>query len=206
MQISLSSRTRSTSSSISALLRQHAQANPSTFENLSSSLSDIPLSLRRSSGSETSFTVHSYPISNHVIGDQESVSFLGAIKTADLPYHKLEEISRPPTPDPYLCRLRHDNQICNHPQQDLRYHILPVDRINNYPQYFTITRNRELTRLTRIPTESKFEVTLKFIGSIASHFHIQLKSIIQLSLTLLLWLVYHSLALTNLHLTINGEL
>ena len=82
-------------------MRQQAQLDSSTSENHPSSLSDNPLSLRTSPGIETYFTVHSYPRSTHVNGDQVSVTSGKAINTADLAYHKLEENSRPPIPDLY---------------------------------------------------------------------------------------------------------
>ena len=84
IQTSSPSSTRSTPSSISAILRQHAQPNSSTSENLPSSLSDIPISLRPSSGMESSFTVHSYPRSTPLIGDQESVFSLSTSNSNDL--------------------------------------------------------------------------------------------------------------------------
>ena len=83
-----------------------------------------------------------------------------AIDTADPPYHTLEENSRSPTPDPYYFLLRLDNQISNHLRQDLRYHILPVNRISISPQYCTFTRNRNLTRSTHASTELKLDVTV----------------------------------------------
>ena len=134
-----SSSTRSTSNSISALLRQHAQPNSSTSEKLPSSLSDLSIELRPSSGIETSFTVHSYPRSTHLTGDQESVSSLSSINPSDLPYHALEQTSRPPTPDLYIYPLRFYNQTFNHPRQHLKYHIFPENRINNSLHYSTIT-------------------------------------------------------------------
>ena len=127
-QISSSSSTRSTSSSISAVLRQYAQPHSSTSENHPSSLSDIPISLRPSSGIENSFAVHSFSRYTHLSGDQKSVSSLSAINLTELPYHTLEENSKPPTPDLYDSPLRLDNQIFIHPEQNLSYHILPVDR------------------------------------------------------------------------------
>ena len=54
--------------------------------------------------------------------------------------------------------------MINHRRQDLRYHILRVNRTNNSLHNSAITRYRELTRLTYTATELKFEVTLKFIG------------------------------------------
>ena len=92
-------------------MRQHAQPNSSTTENLTSSLSDIPLSMRPFSGIETSSTVRAQPRITHLYRDQESVSFLSANNTADLPDHTLKESSRPPTLDPYPYSLRLDNQI-----------------------------------------------------------------------------------------------
>ena len=90
MQSSSSSPTRSIQNSISAVLCQHAQPKSSTSETSPSSVSDIPLSLGPSSGIQTSFTVHSYPRSTHLSGDDNSVSSLSAVNTVDLPYHMLE--------------------------------------------------------------------------------------------------------------------
>ena len=153
IQTSSSSCTRSTSRSISPILRQHAQPNSSTPENLLFSIFDVPLPLRRSSDIQTLFTVHSYPKSSHLVADQESLSSLlfsslSATNTADLPYHTLEENSKPPSPDPYHYQLKLANQIITHPRQDLRYYIVPVNRTNNSLQNSNKTRNRELTRLT----------------------------------------------------------
>ena len=136
----------------------------STSGNLPSSLSAIPISLRPSSGSEITYTVHSYPGSTHLNGDQEFVASPNAMNPSDLPYHTVEENSRPPSSDIYKWSLRLGIQLINHPRQDLSYHILPVTKINNSLQHSAITRNRELTRLTHIPTEQKFEVTVRFIG------------------------------------------
>ena len=94
-------------------------------ENLHFSLSDIPISLRLSSGIEMSFPVHSYPRPTHLIEDQEPVSSLSAISHTDLPYHMLEENISPPTLNLYHYPLRLDNQIKNHPRQDMWYQILP---------------------------------------------------------------------------------
>ena len=80
-----SSSTRSTSNSISALLRHHARPNSSTSENHRSSLSDIPISLKLSSGNDNSFTIHSYPRYHNLTGGQESVSSLSAFNPTDLP-------------------------------------------------------------------------------------------------------------------------
>ena len=79
--------------------------------------------------------------------------------------HTLDKISRPPTRDPYHYPLRFDNQMIDHPKQDLRYHSLTVNRVNNSDQYsIIIIRNREMNRLTQITTDFKFEVTVKFVG------------------------------------------
>ena len=61
--------------------------------------------------------------------------------------------------------MRLDYQITNLPRQDLRYHNLPVNKINNSLQSLANIGNRELTRLTHASTELKSEVTVKFIGS-----------------------------------------
>ena len=81
IQTSSSSSTKSTSGSISALLRQQEQPNSSYSGNLPSSLSVIPISLRPSSGIETSFTFLSYPRSTQFVGDQDAVAFLSAVNT-----------------------------------------------------------------------------------------------------------------------------
>ena len=168
IQTSSSSSTRSTIGSISALFCEHAKPHSSSSENLPSSLSGNPISLRPSSGIESSFTVHLYPISTHLVGDQESVSSLSAINPTHLPYRTLEENSRPPTPGPYRFPLRLDNQIIIHARQDLRYHILPVNRKIKRVLRFSVNRNRELTRLTHTSTEPKFEIAVKFIGNNSS--------------------------------------
>ena len=144
-------------------MRQHAKPHSSISENLPSSISDIPISLRPSSGIETSFTDQSNQRSSHLNGDQESVFSLSAFISIDFAYHTLESNSRPPTPDVYHYPLRLDNQIFNHPIQDLRFRILPVIRTNNTLQYSVITLYRELTRLNPSSTELKFEVTVKLI-------------------------------------------
>ena len=130
------------------MLRQHAQPHSSTSEHLPSPLSDIHFSLRPSSGIEICFTINSYPRSTHLIGNPQSVSSLSAIDAAGLPYHTLEEKFRPPTHDPYPYPLRLDNQKLKHARQNLRHHIVPVNRTNNSLQDTTITRNWELNRLT----------------------------------------------------------
>ena len=124
--------------------------------------SDIPVSVTHSSGFEIPLTVHSYPRSTSLPGDQEAVSFLSAITSAHLPYHTLEENSRPPTPDPYHQPLRLDKWKFIHPRHILSYFILPVNRINNCLQLSTITRNRERNRLTYNRTEGKLEATVIF--------------------------------------------
>ena len=144
-------------------MRHHAQPNSSTSENLPSSFFDIPISLKPPSGIGTSFTVHSYPRSTHLVGDQESLSSLSATNTIDLPNHTHRKISRPPTPDLYHYPLRLDNQKSNHPGQDLRHHIFPVKRIDNSLNFSANTR-REVTRLTQTSTEIKFEINVKFFG------------------------------------------
>ena len=178
LQTTPSSLARSTSSSISALLRQHAQPRSYTPEKLPSSLSlslslslsfylsfsDIQLSLRLSSVIETSSTVHSYPKSTHLFGDEESTISLSGKNTANLPYHTPEQTSRPATPDPYHHPPRIDNQKVSHFSQRLKYHIFPVIRINNSLQFSTSTRNQELNRLTQNATEIKFEGSVKFFG------------------------------------------
>ena len=58
IQTSSSSSTRSTSRSISTLMRQHTQPILSNFENFPSFHFDVPISLRPSSGIENSFTVY----------------------------------------------------------------------------------------------------------------------------------------------------
>ena len=60
--------------------------------------------------------------------------------------------------------MRFENQKFNHPRQNLWNQILLLNRLNNSVVYFTITRTQEVIRLTHIPTELKFEVTIKLIG------------------------------------------
>ena len=136
-------------------MHQQSQSKSSTSENSTSSLSYIPSSLRFSSGIEISFTVHSYPRCIHLNGDKESVSSLIAIIPTDRLYNKLEENSRPPAPDLYHYPMRLDHQILNHPRQDLRLRILPVNRISKSLRDSANTPNRELTGLTQISTELK---------------------------------------------------
>ena len=106
--------TRLTSSSISALLRRHAQPNSSTSEDLPAFFCDSPISLKPYCGIETSFIVHSYSRCTQSIGDQESVSTLSAIDLTDLLYHTLKENSRPSTLDLYQYPLRLENQVFHH--------------------------------------------------------------------------------------------
>ena len=73
---------------------------------------------------------------------------MSAIKTADLPYHTLEENTRLPTADPNHYPLRLNNQIVFHIRQVVRYHNLPVNKLSNSFQYFTITCIQELNRVT----------------------------------------------------------
>ena len=124
---------------------------------------DILNSLRHSSGIATSFTVQSNPRSTHLLEDQESASSLSVINHTDLSYHTLEEDCRPPTSDPRYYLLRLENQTNNHPRQDLRHHILPINRINNSLKHSAFTRIWELTRLTHTSTDTKFEVSKEFI-------------------------------------------
>ena len=107
--------------------------------------------------------MHSYPRSTHLFRNQESIPSLSAIKTADLSYHRLKEISGPPTFDPYGYPLRLGNQMTTYPRHDVIYPILHVNKINNSVQFSTITRNRELDGLPHISTELNFEKTAKFI-------------------------------------------
>ena len=75
---------------MSAISCQQSQPNSSAFENFPSSPSDIPLSLKSSSGIGTSFIVHRHPRSTHLIEDQEQVSSLSASNTAEFSYHTLK--------------------------------------------------------------------------------------------------------------------
>ena len=150
-------------------MRQHAQPHSATYGkllllSLSLSLSDISLSLKPYSGNEASFTVHSYPKSTNLIRDQEWVSSLSVINTAELPYISPDENCTPPIPDQYHYSLRVHKQINNHTRQDLRYQTLPVSRINNSLLNSTFIRKRVPTSLTQTTTELLFEVTVKFIG------------------------------------------
>ena len=135
------SRTRSTSISICALLRQRVQPISST-ENDLPSLSDVPLLLRPSSGVESFFTVHSKLRSTHFDANCKTVSSLSANNTTELPYQLLDENPRPPKSHPYHYPQRIGNQITIHPRQGLRYHIRLGIRINNSLQYSTFTRDR----------------------------------------------------------------
>ena len=113
---------------------------------------------------ETSFTGRPYPKTTLFLGEQDLVSSLGDINTAQIPHHSLEENSRPQTLDAYLGPLIIDNQIFNDPRQYLRYYILPLYKINNSLQLFLFTRNRELNKLTQLTSELKFQVTAKING------------------------------------------
>ena len=89
---------------------------------------------------------------------------MGALNLTDLPYHALEENSRPPTPDLYHHTLRLDDQMNFRPRQDLCYHNIPVNRINNTLQHSSITRNRETARPTHSSTELMCKLTVNFFG------------------------------------------
>ena len=52
--------------------------------------------------------------------------------------------------------------MINHHRKDLRYHIFPVNRLNNSLQYSAITRKPKLTRLFHTSSELQFEETEKF--------------------------------------------
>ena len=52
----------------------------------------------------------------------------------------------------------------NPPREDLRYHTLPVVRINDSLQYSKVTRSPELNGLTQTSVETKIEVTVKPVG------------------------------------------
>ena len=200
-----SSRTRSTSTSISTMLRPLSQTHSSTSEKLPPSLSDIPLSSRLSSEIETSFTVHSYARSTAVIGDQQTVSALGAFNNAELSCQALNDNLRPPTPDPYHYPLRFDIQNSYRCRDYLRDHIIPVNRINSSLQISTFIYFCELTSVFPTTAELNFEVTVKINGlnpnpiltsSQTKHRNFPSPFVVnKLKLTFL----------TNLHLIINGE-
>ena len=76
VQSSFYSRTSSTTSSMSAISRHHAQCQSYVSENLPFSLSDNRFSPWLSSGFETFCIDHSYLKSIHVFGDQEPASSL----------------------------------------------------------------------------------------------------------------------------------
>ena len=95
--------------------------------------------------------------------------------------------------------------MINHPGQDMRHQVLPESTTNNRLQYFAITRNREMTRLTQTSTELKSGVSGKIIG-LNPHPNPTLTQIKHRPfLNLLLYLIYTLPSLTNLHLIINGE-
>ena len=176
------------------------------FGNLPFLFSDDRFSMRPSSSNGTSFTIHSFPRFAHVIGDQESVLWLSATNNAELPYHLLHEISVPPTPDPYHFSQRFHDQLFNHPGQDLRYHILRVNRINKSLQFSTNTRNRQVTRLIETTTGVMFEVAIKLIG--LKHHSIPTSTQTKHRTTRSLFVVtrYNLFPLANLHLIINQEI
>ena len=95
-QLTSSSSTSSTSSSISTLLRQHAQHISSTFETFFLYLSDIPISLRLCSGTDTSFTVNSYQ-DLHISLETNNQSLLWDLSILLIfPILRLKENFRPP--------------------------------------------------------------------------------------------------------------
>ena len=96
--------------------------------------------------------------------ETKNQSPLSDLSPSDLLYHTLEGTPGPPNLDLYQCPLILHNQIFHHSRQGLRYHIFPANRKNSLIQYPTITRNRELSRLTDTSTVFKFEFTVKFIG------------------------------------------
>ena len=161
-QLSSSSCTTSTSLLICAKLSHHARFQSSASENLTIFFSDNRVPLRLSFSFENFFNVHSYSRFNPPVGDQESVSSLSVINNAELPYHSLYRNTRPPTADPYFYTLLLDKQILNHPRQDLRYHIRPVNKSTTSLRKSAFIRSPELTRLTHTSIELKFEITVKF--------------------------------------------
>ena len=163
IQTSSFSRTRSTSRSISALLRQHAQLYSSTSDSFLPLSVIFQPSLRPSFGIELFFTVPSYKRSCYLLGDQESVSSLSSFIIAQLAYRSPDKTSCHPTLDPNQYPLRLDNKI-HYPRQSLRCHILPVLKITNILQYSTFTRNPEMTRSALTTAKQNIEVTVRFIG------------------------------------------
>ena len=97
------------------------------------------------------------------LGDQESISSFSALNISELPNHSLDKKHRALTLDPLHYRLIPDNERFNLPRQNLRYHILPVNRKNKGRQYSILTRKRQVKSLSKTTTEGKFDVTVKFI-------------------------------------------
>ena len=144
-------------------------------------------------------------ILSYLIGDQESVSSLSAVKIDELPKTFLDKISTPLTLDTYHYPVGPFNQIFNHHRQDLIYYIPPVNRINNCLHCFTFTRSQKLTRLTQTTAELKFGVTVKFIGLNLHLFPLSFQSKHLSLFSALLRLVHSVIPPTNLHLIINGK-
>ena len=67
--------------------------------------------------------------------------------------------SRSPTLGPFHYPLTLDNQLLSHSREDLRYHNIPLKRINNSLQYCKITCNRELKKIAKPTNELIFYVT-----------------------------------------------
>ena len=127
IQLWSSSRTRSTLSTVSALLRHNEKPHNSACENQVSSLFDNLFSLRPLSDFEYCFTVPSNTEFSHLVRDQHSLSSLSAVITSELPYQSPDGNFRPLSPDLYDDQLRLVNQFFNHPTHYLRYRILPVN-------------------------------------------------------------------------------
>ena len=159
IQSSSSSLTSSASKPNSTSLHQNAESQSSVCENLLSYRSDFPDSLGPYCGTKTSYNDHPYPKLTHPIRHHESVSSLSPINVAELPYHSLDKISRPPTRDAFLYLLVLDAQILTHHWQHLSHSIFPVNRINSSLQYANITRSRDLKKITQLSVELKVEVT-----------------------------------------------
>ena len=127
IQLWSSSRTRSTSSTVSALLRHNKKPHIYACENQVSSLFEILISLRPPSDFGTSFNVPSNTKFSHLVRDQHSLSSLSAIITFELPYQSPDENFGPLSSDLYDYQQRLVNQTFNHPTHYLRYRILPVN-------------------------------------------------------------------------------
>ena len=80
------------------------------------------------------------------------------------PYHLLNKNFGPPARDQYHDLLILDIRRFQHPRQDLRYQMLPVNKRNKNMQKCNVTRNSELYSLTHTTTVRKFEVTVIFVG------------------------------------------